>query len=169
MSLEDQCNAAAGQAHAVAGYYEDFEPPEQHPDGTPTTEADKAAYQAAFEEAHGPAPEPPEIPGPPTPGAGMPAARLGDLTAHGGVIGPIVTGVAARVFIGLLPAACVGDPHVCPMVDVLKPHVGGTILPPGSTTVYIGNKPAARVSDITECKGPPGAVALGCFTVMIGA
>src|SRR5262245_63740649 len=96
-----------------------------------------------------------------------PAARLADQTAHTGAIGPVVTGIAAKVMIGFMPAACMGDAHVCPLSDGPKPHVGGTILK-GSLTVRIGNKPAARVGDPTECKGPPGTVAMGEMTVLIG-
>jgi uncharacterized Zn-binding protein involved in type VI secretion len=54
------------------------------------------------------------------------------------------------------------------MFDGPKPHVGGTIVA-GSTKVTICNKPAARVGDATECKGPPGAVGPpGCPMVVIG-
>ena len=114
-------------------------------------------------------PPPPTLPAMPAPGPGgsMPAARLGDMTAHFGVIGPVTTGVAGRVLIGGQPAATMGDPQVCPMFDGPKPHVGGTIVK-GSATVLICNKPAARVGDPTECKGPPGTIALGCPTVLIG-
>lgn len=66
------------------------------------------------------------------------------------------------------PAARVGDMHVCPMVTVLVPHVGGPILPPGGITVLIGGMPAARVGDMLVCVGPPDVIALGSFTVMIG-
>jgi uncharacterized Zn-binding protein involved in type VI secretion len=66
------------------------------------------------------------------------------------------------------PAARVGDMHVCPMVTVLVPHVGGPILPPGAPTVLIGGMPAARVGDMATCVGPPDVIALGCFTVLIG-
>jgi uncharacterized Zn-binding protein involved in type VI secretion len=90
------------------------------------------------------------------------------MTVHAGdTIGPVVTGLSAKVLIGFMPAACMGDPHVCPLVDGVKPHVGGTILK-GSMTVKIGNKPAARVGDPTECKGPPGTIAKGEPTVKIG-
>ena len=58
--------------------------------------------------------------------------------------------------------------HTCPMVDVLKPHVGGPVLPPGCPTVIIGGLPAARVGDMLTCVGPPDVIALGSFTVMIG-
>ncbi len=64
------------------------------------------------------------------------------------------------------PAARVGDMHVCPMVTVLVPHVGGPILPPGAVTVLLGGQPAARVGDIVTCVGPPDVIVLGSFTVM---
>ncbi len=97
-----------------------------------------------------------------------PAARLGDMTNHkGDTIGPVVTGVAAKVMIGNMPAACMGDAHICPLFDGPKPHVGGTIVK-GSATVLIGNKGAARVGDPTECKGPPGTIDKGENTVDIG-
>ncbi len=104
---------------------------------------------------------------PPTPGTGMPVARLGDQTAHGGTIGPVTTGVAATVMIGNKPAACMGDAHVCPMFSGTKAHAGGTISK-GSMTVMIGGKPAARVSDVTVCSSEPGAIAAGEPTVLIG-
>jgi uncharacterized Zn-binding protein involved in type VI secretion len=64
------------------------------------------------------------------------------------------------------PAARVGDMHVCPMVTVLVPHVGGPVLPPGAVTTLIGGQPAARVGDIVTCVGPPDVIVLGSFTVM---
>jgi uncharacterized Zn-binding protein involved in type VI secretion len=67
-----------------------------------------------------------------------------------------------------MPAARIGDMHVCPMVTVLVPHVGGPILPPGGLPVLIGGMPAARVGDMCVCVGPPDVIALGCFTVLIG-
>jgi uncharacterized Zn-binding protein involved in type VI secretion len=67
-----------------------------------------------------------------------------------------------------LPAARVTDMHVCPMVTVLVPHVGGPILPPGGMTVLIGGLPAARVTDMATCVGPPDVIVLGSFTVLIG-
>ncbi len=97
---------------------------------------------------------------------GMPAARLGDMTVHGGVIAPVVTGL--NVLIAGQPAATMGDPHICPLVTGLVPHVGG-IISKGSLTVLICKKPAARVGDITVCVGPPGTIAPpGCPTVLIG-
>ena len=95
---------------------------------------------------------------------GQPAARMGDLTAHGG---SIVMGLPT-VLIGKMPAARVSDMHVCPLVTGVVPHVGGPILPPGSLTVLIGKLPAARVGDMVTCTGPPDTIAMGCMTVLIG-
>ena len=64
-------------------------------------------------------------------------------------------------------AARVTDMHVCPMVTVLVPHVGGPILPPGGIPVLIGGMPAARVGDMCVCVGPPDVIVLGSFTVLI--
>jgi uncharacterized Zn-binding protein involved in type VI secretion len=77
------------------------------------------------------------------------------------------------------------------------PHVGGPILPPGVINVLIRNLPAAPVSSMAVCVGPPdviippgsptvliggrpaarmgdttahgGCIVMGCFTVLIGA
>lgn len=68
-----------------------------------------------------------------------------------------------------MPAARVGDMHVCPMVTGVVPHVGGPILPPGGIPVLIGGMPAARVTDMCVCVGPPDVIALGSFTVFIVA
>jgi uncharacterized Zn-binding protein involved in type VI secretion len=66
------------------------------------------------------------------------------------------------------PAARISDMHVCPMFTGPVPHVGGPVLPPGGITVLIGGLPAARVSDMCVCVGPPDVIALGSFTVLIG-
>lgn len=60
------------------------------------------------------------------------------------------------------------DPHVCPMVTGIVPHVGGPILPPCCPTVLIGMMPAARVGDMALCVGPPDVIAKGSPTVLIG-
>ncbi len=67
-----------------------------------------------------------------------------------------------------MPAARATDMHVCPMVTVLVPHVGGPILPPCCPTVLIGNLPAARATDLLTCVGPPDVIAMGSPTVLIG-
>ena len=66
------------------------------------------------------------------------------------------------------PAARAGDLHVCPMVTVLVPHVGGPILPPGCPTVLIGFMPAARLGDMCLCVGPPDVIIKGSTKVLIG-
>jgi uncharacterized Zn-binding protein involved in type VI secretion len=68
----------------------------------------------------------------------------------------------------MMPAARLTDMHVCPMVTVLVPHVGGPVIAPGAPTVLIGGLPAARVGDMAVCVGPPDVVVLGSFTVLIG-
>jgi uncharacterized Zn-binding protein involved in type VI secretion len=65
-----------------------------------------------------------------------------------------------------MPASRITDMHVCPMVTVLVPHVGGPIVGPGAPTVLIGMLPAARVTDMAVCVGPPDVIALGSFTVL---
>jgi uncharacterized Zn-binding protein involved in type VI secretion len=69
------------------------------------------------------------------------------------------------------PAARLGDMHVCPQATPGAPpipHVGGPILPPCCPTVLIGGAPAARVSDMATCVGPPDSIAMGSPTVVIG-
>jgi uncharacterized Zn-binding protein involved in type VI secretion len=68
----------------------------------------------------------------------------------------------------MLPAARVGDMHVCPMVTATVPHVGGPALPPGEPTVLIVGMPALRVGDMLTCSGPPDTVIAGSSTVFIG-
>ncbi|MDU0342397.1 PAAR domain-containing protein [Bosea rubneri] len=54
------------------------------------------------------------------------------------------------------------------MVTVLVPHVGGPIIPACCPTVLIGGLPAARVTDICTCVGPPDVIVQGSATVFIG-
>ena len=65
------------------------------------------------------------------------------------------------------PAARVTDMHTCPMVTVLVPHVGGPILPPGVPTVLIDFLPAATVTGMCTCVGPPDIIAKGSAGVFI--
>jgi uncharacterized Zn-binding protein involved in type VI secretion len=65
------------------------------------------------------------------------------------------------------PAARITDMHVCPMVTVLVPHVGGPILPPGAPTVLIDFLPAATVTTMATCVGPPDMIVMGSTGVMI--
>lgn len=68
----------------------------------------------------------------------------------------------------MLPAARVGDMHVCPMVSGTVPHIGGPALPPGAPTVLIGGMPVLRVGDMLTCTGPPDTVVTGSATVTVG-
>ncbi len=69
-----------------------------------------------------------------------------------------------------MPAARLTDMHVCPMVTPGLPpipHVGGPIVAPGSPTVLVCALPAARVSDMCVCVGPPDVIVKGSVTVLI--
>lgn len=69
-----------------------------------------------------------------------------------------------------LPALRIGDMHVCPQMipgPVPIPHVGGPIIGPGAPTVLIGGMPAARLSDMAVCVGPPDAIMSGAENVLI--
>ncbi len=92
-----------------------------------------------------------------------PAARMGDQTAHGGVI----VGGFPTVLIGGKPAARLTDMHTCPATTGPVPHVGGPITGPGNPTVLIGNLPAARMGDMCVCVGPPSSIVIGAPTVII--
>jgi uncharacterized Zn-binding protein involved in type VI secretion len=88
------------------------------------------------------------------------AARVGDTTNHGGtIVGP----GDATVMIGGMPAAVVGDTHVCSLPP--NAHQPTTsVFPSGSTTVTIAGRPALRTTDACIC----GAMAaVGDPTVVI--
>ncbi|NUN12898.1 MAG: PAAR domain-containing protein [Myxococcales bacterium] len=87
------------------------------------------------------------------------AARVTDMTVHGGMIaGPGVP----TVLVGGKPAAVMGDQHVC---AIPPPHPMVSPFPAGSGTVLIGGKPALRTTDACIC----GAMAaVGDPTVQIG-
>ena len=90
-----------------------------------------------------------------------PAARLTDVTNHGGtIVGP----GQPTVLVGGMPAAVAGDTHVC----ALPPpgHVPtASPFPAGSTSVLIGGMPALRTTATAGC----GAMAaVGEPTVQIG-
>ncbi|MDR0793332.1 MAG: PAAR domain-containing protein [Chitinophagaceae bacterium] len=66
-------------------------------------------------------------------------------------------------------AARINDNHICPMTNPNgSPHVGGTLLPPGAPTVFIGGQPAAVVGGMCTCSGPPDSIIKGAATVLIG-
>src|SRR5260370_856080 len=64
---------------------------------------------------------------------GQPAARVGDMTSHGTPLGP-GPGCPTVMIMGMLAWRAASDTHACPLVDVLKPHVGGVVAM-DSTTV----------------------------------
>jgi uncharacterized Zn-binding protein involved in type VI secretion len=90
-----------------------------------------------------------------------PAAKVGDVSTHGGTVtGPGVP----TVLIGKMPAAVLGDMHVCPLPPPAHlPTVSPFTI--GSTTVLVGGKPALRVGDICACGAAP---AVGEPTIIIG-
>ncbi|MFA5354099.1 MAG: PAAR domain-containing protein [Thermodesulfovibrionales bacterium] len=90
-----------------------------------------------------------------------PAARVGDLTNHGGTI----TGPGApTVLIGGMPAAVATDIHVCSLPPTGHQPTASPF-PMGSATVLIGGKPALRVGDACICGA---SAAVGAPTVTIG-
>ncbi len=94
-----------------------------------------------------------------------PAARVGDLTAHGT---PLLGAGSLDVFIGNKPAwRAIADVHSCPLFNGPAPHVGGNVLA-GSFTVFINNQPAARMGDSITEAGGPNSIAAGEPTVLIG-
>ena len=97
---------------------------------------------------------------------GKPAARMGDMTSHGGAL---MAG-APTVLIGGMMAARMNDMHTCPLVNPgvpPPPHVGGPALL-GSPTVLICGQMALRMGDMAQCSGPPDSIVGGCPTVLIG-
>ena len=148
----------------MAAYYENFPAPPEEP-ASDEEMAEFEAAQADHEAAMGPppTPSPPSPPACPGGGAGKPAARQGDQTAHGGTI----TLGHPQVLIGNMPAARLTDMHNCPMVTGVVPHVGGPISM-ASATVDIGFMKAARMGDQATCTGPPDIIAKGEMTVFIG-
>ena len=90
-----------------------------------------------------------------------PAARVGDVSNHGGTItGPGIP----TVLIGGMPAAVASDMHACAIPPTAhQPTVSA--FPMGSTTVLIGGKPALRVGDVCICGA---SAAVGAPTVLLG-
>ncbi len=67
-----------------------------------------------------------------------------------------------------MPAAArITDLHTCPLATP-NPHIGGPVTGPGVPMVLIGGLPAAVVSDLCACAGPPDAIVKGSATVIIG-
>jgi uncharacterized Zn-binding protein involved in type VI secretion len=89
------------------------------------------------------------------------AARVGDVSTHGGtIVGPGV----ATVLIAGMPAAVVGDLHVCALPPTGHQPTASPF-PSGSSTVLVGGRPAVRSTDACVC----GAMAaVGAPTVTVG-
>lgn len=84
---------------------------------------------------------------------GKPAARITDLTAHGGM----ATGPGCpTVLIGKLPAATIGDMHVCPMCTGPVPTtvfvVSGTLVEPDGSIYKEENEDSEARSDFQTKK-----------------
>lgn len=91
----------------------------------------------------------------------LPAARFSDKTSHGGVIvGPS----NPTVLIEGIPAATVGDLHLCEQLDTVY-HPRESYFNIGSNTVFIAGKPALRIGDHAGCGAE---ITSGAFTVLIG-
>ena len=90
----------------------------------------------------------------------FPAARVGDITNHGGT----VTGPGeATVLIEGMPAAVQADMHTCALPPQGHQPTASPF-PVGSTKVLIGGKAALRVNDACGC----GAmIAMGATSVVM--
>ena len=88
------------------------------------------------------------------------AAKVGDLTNHGGT----VTGPGEpTVMIEGAPASVVMDLHTCAIA--VPGHLPSSPFPMGSMTVLFGGKPALRAGDACICGA---SVVIGAPTVTIG-
>lgn len=89
------------------------------------------------------------------------AARVGDISIHGGtIIGPGVP----TVLIGGQPAAVAGDMHACVLPPTShQPTVSP--FPMGSATVLAGGRPVLRTTDACLCGA---TAAVGAPTVLVG-
>ncbi len=65
------------------------------------------------------------------------------------------------------PAARMNDLHTCPIV-VPPPHVGGTITAAGAGNVMINKVPAAVMLDACTCGAPGNQIMSGSSSVFIG-
>jgi uncharacterized Zn-binding protein involved in type VI secretion/nucleoid-associated protein YgaU len=93
---------------------------------------------------------------------GLPAACMGDMTSHGGVI---ILG-SPNTLIGGKPAARMGDMAACAMFSP-NPHGPETIVAM-NTTVLINGLPAAAMNDMAVGAGPPSTLLPLNATVLIG-
>ena len=72
----------------------------------------------------------------------------------------------SNVTIGGLPAAVVGDMHLCAIIPTpATPHPTTTAFPSGSAKVMVGGRPLLRVGDLAACGA---AIAVGASNVIAG-
>ena len=67
-------------------------------------------------------------------------------------------------------AARITDNHICPKSSpppASIPHVGGSILPSGKPSVFIGKLPAATEGNQCFCVGEPDKITKGSSSVII--
>ena len=110
------------------------------------------------------------------------AARMADQTGHGSPLNPgpgcLSVSIGFRPAWRALPSAMasavvsamsgLSDMHLCPLPVPPPPHGPGFVTR-GSSTVNIGNLPAARLGDtVFEACGGTDLIAGGCTTVNIG-
>ena len=82
---------------------------------------------------------------------GKPVSRVGDQTAHGGIIEQ----GSDRIFVNGVPAAFGGGMHICPLVTPPVPHIGGPLVPTSdrdyqkSSYVIIGSD-EVLITSLTE-------------------
>lgn len=92
---------------------------------------------------------------------GQPAANIAYTEGIKAAAGAAAIAVVASMF-------GISDMHVCPLPVPIPPHGPGFVTR-GSSSVKIGNLPAARVGDqVYEALGGPDPIAMGCPTVLIG-
>lgn len=68
-----------------------------------------------------------------------------------------------------IPVVVKGNRHICPMVEGLKPHVGGPVSQTSISGVIINGKPIAVVGDKCICTGgsAPDEIVLGCSGILV--
>ena len=70
-----------------------------------------------------------------------------------------------------MPVAGIASFHMCPMLTPGVPpipHVGGPVVAPSAPTTLFGKKPAAGMTSLAVCVGPPDVVVKGSATVLAG-
>jgi uncharacterized Zn-binding protein involved in type VI secretion len=95
----------------------------------------------------------------------LPAARLGDMTAHGT---PLQGTGSPDVMVEGMPAWRGSDLHTCAIVGPGGQLHGTGSVATGSPTVLINGQLATRVGDLIAETGPPNTIVTGAPTVLVG-